>query len=139
MTAINPLLRFLLDVASRQVNDGASDDLLDSSDDHFLRKNRTDDAMVGDDPTPVPSSPPTTTAIARVNEQQTVGYIVLSILFAILLVSCYFCLTYWRQRRERQFMDHVNTRADSVLGDMVMVPTSYDEEDDEDGYDREML
>ena len=142
MTAINPLLRFLSDVASRQLNAseaGASDDLLDLSDDRYRRANRTDGIMVGDVPTSAPSSSPTTTAISRANGQQTVGYIVVSILFAILLLSCFCCYTMWKQRRERNFMDYVNTRADSVLGDMVMVPTDYNEEDDEDGYEGEMI
>lgn len=135
MAGTNPLWRFLLEVTSRQLNDevtGESDDLLDESDDRFIRRNRTDSTMRGDGPTSSPTSPPTT-AIARMNGQQTVGFVVLSIVLAALLVSCFCCYTLWKRRRERQFMDYVNTRADSVLGDMVMVPTNYDDEDGDEG------
>lgn len=137
MAAMNPLMRFVVEVASRQLKvsvSGESDDLLSRTDDKIDRKNATIDSMGSDSPT----SPPTTFT-APLTTQETVGFVVLSISLAIMVLACYCFYTWCQRRRERQFMDYVNTRADSVLGDMVMVPTSYNEDDDEDRNESEML
>jgi hypothetical protein len=137
MAAMNPLMRFVLDAASRQLNvavSGESDDFISGTDDEFDRKNTTIGRRGSDHPT---SSP--TTSIAPLNTQEIVGFVVVSISLAIMLLACYWCYAWWQRRRERQFMDYVNTRADSVLGDMVMVSTNYNEEDDDDRYDSELL
>jgi hypothetical protein len=130
---MNQLIQLILEESSRQLNitvDGSTDDLTYPVDDNVQMHND----LGSNDPTQAP-----TATIPPLNKQEVVGFIVMALAVALLCVGVYFCYSCWKQRRERRFMDYVNTRADSVLGDMVMVPTSFNEDDDEDRVESELI
>mmetsp|Transcript_14750 Transcript_14750/g.21758 ORF Transcript_14750/g.21758 Transcript_14750/m.21758 type:complete len:106 (+) Transcript_14750:87-404(+) len=64
---------------------------------------------------------------------EVAGFIVVSIVIVGVFFGIYSCVNCWKRRRERRMMELVNTQADTVLGDMCMIPTQYgeNEEDDE--------
>jgi hypothetical protein len=130
---MSQLIQLILEECSRQLNvtvDGSTDDLTNPVDDNFQMNND----LESNDPTQAP-----TATIPPLNKQEVVGFIVMAMTVALLCVGVYFCYSCWKQRRERRFMEFVNTRADSVLGDMVMVPTSFNEDDDEDRAESELI
>jgi hypothetical protein len=77
-------------------------------------------------PTSYPSAAP-----LPLTEQEKVGFIVISLAVVVVCLGCYFCYSLWQHRREREEINYVNTRVDSVLGDMALVPTDFYDEDRE--------
>ena len=134
---MNQLMQLILEEASRQLNvtvDGTTDDLTYPVDDHF----QVNKELESSNPTHAPTVTDAPTD-APLNKQEVVGFVVLAIAVALLCVGVYFCYSCWKQRQDQRFMNYVNTRADSVLGDMVMVPTSFNEDDDEDRVESELI
>lgn len=132
-TIMNQLIQLILEEASRQLNvtvDGTTDDLTDPVDDNF----QANKDLGSNNPTQAP-----TATDAPLNKQEVVGFVVLAIAVALLCIGVYLCYSCWKQQQERRFMNYVNTRADSVLGDMVMVPTSFNEDDDEDRVESDLI
>lgn len=51
---------------------------------------------------------------------------------ALIMLFAYRCYVECLRRLERREMELVNTQADNVLGDMAMIPTQLDSDDEED-------
>jgi hypothetical protein len=92
----------------------------------------SEDTIATSYPSAAPPSPLT--------KQEKVGFIFITLAVVIVCLGCYFCYTVWQHRREREEINYVNTRVDSVLGDMALVPTDfYDDDDDQERSETEMI
>eukprot|EP00545_Synedropsis_sp_CCMP1620_P012880 CAMPEP_0119005998 /NCGR_PEP_ID=MMETSP1176-20130426/2057_1 /TAXON_ID=265551 /ORGANISM="Synedropsis recta cf, Strain CCMP1620" /LENGTH=152 /DNA_ID=CAMNT_0006957877 /DNA_START=299 /DNA_END=757 /DNA_ORIENTATION=- len=106
--------------------DGRTDDMMADTDDNFER-DRDDQ---GKD---LKTAPPAGTSDGgALSEEEKIGFAVMSIVVAILVCLLYQCYGCYKRRQQRKLQEYANTRAESVLGDMVMVPTSFDDDDDDD-------
>mmetsp|Transcript_1534 Transcript_1534/g.2093 ORF Transcript_1534/g.2093 Transcript_1534/m.2093 type:complete len:141 (-) Transcript_1534:374-796(-) len=62
---------------------------------------------------------------------EVAGFIVVTLGVVGFIYGIYSLVSCWKQRRERRMMELVNTQADTVLGDMCMIPTAYGEEEED--------
>lgn len=62
---------------------------------------------------------------------EVAAFIIVALGFVGLIYGIYSLVSCWKQRRERRMMELVNTQADTVLGDMCMIPTAYGEEEED--------
>ena len=143
---MDPLIRLILEDLGDMANDieGVANDIEgvanDIEGDNVAANGETDE--INDkfsqqpdpgywDPTPAP------TYQRPLNKQEKVGFAAMALVTALLCIGGYYLYSCWKRRREQRFMDYVNTRADSVLGDMVMVPIEDDDHDDNHDEDKE--
>jgi hypothetical protein len=111
--------------------DGKTDDF--KTDDHFdPTDNRQPDHDHDQDPT---QKDPDDETDGTASQQAKIGFAVMTILVAISVCGMYQCYICFRRRQQRRMMESANDRADHVLGDMVMIPTSFNEYDDDDDDD----
>lgn len=127
--------RKLTDMSGNDVTvDGRTDDFTDGTDDQFEQQQPDNDGA---------DSPDTTAGAANpddeITEQEKIGFAVMAIILGFAMFGFYQCYVCYRRRQQRRMMEYVNTRADSVLGDMVMIPTSFDEDNEDDEMEGELI
>mmetsp|Transcript_14680 Transcript_14680/g.41569 ORF Transcript_14680/g.41569 Transcript_14680/m.41569 type:complete len:131 (+) Transcript_14680:154-546(+) len=83
-----------------------------------------------DAPTIAPTMSPTVSVDSKSSGPNTFHYLFLVVVFALGGILIWWACSAWKERRERRMMQLTSARADTVLGDMQMVPNDEYEDDD---------
>jgi hypothetical protein len=133
---MDPLvLQLSIDIIHRQLVDFDGNDVtVDGQTDDFQTDDKYEDTRQPDhDLTKdLTQDQKDAAAAGTVSQQDKISFAIMAIVVAISLYGMYQCYICFRSRQQRRMMESANSRADNVLGDMVMVPTSFNEYDDDD-------